>query len=162
MSKWLLPLGTGLQGLGLALIVGGMLAIGAFAAPAIFKQFARAEAGAALTMVFRRYDVVLLISLGLVLVGEALRIVFGSFSLTAPVSIARYVIFAVTAGMMIYSTQVVNADIERMQQAGIHPGATGEGLRFARTHKLSESLYKWEMMGAALLILLTPFVPHKP
>ena len=59
-------------------------------------------------------------------------------------------------------TQVVNADIERMQQAGIHPGATGEGLRFARTHKLSESLYKWEMMGAALLILLTPFVPHKP
>lgn len=159
MGKFLLPLGTGIQNLGLAVIIGGILVVGAFTAPVIFKHFPRHEAGEALTVIFRRFDIVLLVSLGLVVLGEILRIAFGHFSLTAPVSIARYAILAVTAGMLLYSTLSVNAEIERMQQAGIHPGATGEGLRFARTHKLSENLYKASVLGAALLVVLTPFVP---
>ncbi len=152
--------GTALQTLGLALMVGGMLAIGAFCAPVIFKQFPRHEAGAALTIVFRRYDMLLLIALGLVLAGEVGRYLSGVFVSLHWSNLLRYGLIVLLSGLMIYSTQFVNKEIERMQHAGIAPNATPEGIAFSKTHQLSEKIYKAEMLLATLLLLLTPFVPR--
>lgn len=153
--------GSAMQNLGLALIVGGMLAIGAFVAPVIFKQFPRHEAGVALTIVFRRYDILLLVALGLVFAGEAGRYLSGLFANMHWMNLVRYGILVMMGGLMIYSTQVVNKQIEDMQHAGIHPDASPQGIEFAKTHKLSENLYKTEMLLAAVLLLLTPFVPSQ-
>lgn len=156
--NWQISLGTGLQMLGLALMAGGMLAIGAFAAPVMFKQLARPEAGDILTVIFRRYDNVLLVALGIIILGEALRLLPGLLPVTAPLAVARYVILGATVGMVLFSIFKVNADIETMHKAGIRPDTSPQGQVFHETHKLSEGLYKLEMLGAALLILLTPFI----
>lgn len=153
--------GNALQNLGLALMAGGMLAIGAFCAPVIFKAFPRHEAGAALTVVFIRYDVVLLIAMGMVIIGEGLRIFSQHVVLYHPIAYIRYGLMFLLTIALVVSTQIVNPRIQQMQQHGVHPDASQEGIEFAKTHKLSENLYKFEMLLAAGLLLLTPWLPGR-
>ena len=160
MGKWLFPLGCGIQNLGLAVIIGGMLVIGAIAAPVLFREFAaqRHVMGAALTLVFGRFDTVLLVSLGFVALGELLRLKFGSPQPFAPVSLIRHGLMVLMAGGIIYSALVINPSIATMQRAGVRPDASPQGLVFHRTHKLSEALYKGELLAAILVLMLNPFV----
>ena len=153
----LFNLGTGIQMLGLALMIGGMLSIGAFAAPVIFKQVARPEAGDILTTIFRRYDKVLVIALIFVVLGEAFRVLSVQTAWTT-LPLVREVVLVVTVLLLAYSLFGVNAKLEAMHKAGVGYGATAEGQEFLKVHKLSESLFKTEMMGAVIIMLLTPFV----
>ena len=152
--------------LGLALMAGGMLALGAITAPVVFGHFPRADAAPVMALIFRRYDMVLVAALILVWLGELLRLASKLVQGRSILNRLRYGLLIMLSGAMLYSTQVLNADIERMNKAGIHRSyTTVEGLRFERTHKLSESLYKAELLLVVLLILLTPFtqaVPAQP
>ncbi len=153
------PLGTGVQMLGLALMAGGMLALGAFTAPVVFGHFPREAAAPMMAMIFRRYDLVLLGAMALVWLGEWLRWLSKAQLVQSALKKLRYALLALLTGSLLYSTQVLNAEIERMNHAGLHRDlATPQGQRFERTHKLSEGFYKLELLGVALLILLTPFV----
>ncbi|MGE0201173.1 MAG: DUF4149 domain-containing protein [Candidatus Melainabacteria bacterium] len=151
--------GTAIQLAGLALMAGGMLAIGAFAAPVMFKGLSRPEAGDLLTLIFRRYDSVIVTSLGLVLIGELVRVFPGQLTWmsSGPVAWLRTALLVVLLAAGLYTTMVLNPQIERMHAAGIHPGGSPEGLQFSRVHKTSENLYKLEMALSLLLILLTPY-----
>lgn len=160
-ASQLTALGSGLQNVGLALMVGGMLAIGAFCAPVIFKHFPRHEAGAALTVIFMRFDKVLLGALVLMLMGEALRFCSQQFVWQTPLGYLRLALMLVLAGLMLFATLKVNPSIATMQSRGISPNATPEGIQFAKTHQLSESLYKAQMLLALGLLLLTPWVGTK-
>jgi hypothetical protein len=147
-----------MQMLGFSLMAGGMLALGAFTAPVVFSHFPRQEAGPVMALIFRRYDVVLLVALGLVLIGEALRWASKQFAFKSWLAWLRAVLLAgLTAGLL-YSTLSVNASIEQMNKAGWHRGyTTAQGRQFEAAHKLSESLYKLELLMVVLLILITPF-----
>lgn len=163
LTHTFLPLGSSLQNTGLALMVGGMLALGAFSAPAVFGHFPRHEAGLVMAQIFRRYDIVLLVALGLVWVGEWLRRCSRQVAIKTPVALVRYLLLAALSVSLLYATQVVNARIEQMNQAGLHRDfLTPQGREFEQTHKLSESLYKADMLMALFLVLLTPFVTRKP
>jgi hypothetical protein len=152
------PLGTALQMLGLALMVGGMLALGAFTAPVVFGQFPRAVAAPVMALIFRRYDIVLLVALGLLWLGEGLRTVVYRLSMRCPLMLLRLLIMVGLTGCLLVSTLFVNADIERMNRAGLHRNPlTIERRHFEAEHKQSESLYKVQLLLAILLILLTPF-----
>lgn len=162
-SPVLYPLGSGLQMLGLALMAGGMLALGAITAPVVFGHFSRADAAPVMALIFRRYDMVLVGALLLVWLGEFLRCLRTEGRTSTLLNRVRYGLLILLSGAMLYSTQVLNADIERMNKAGVHRSfTTVEGLRFERTHKLSESLYKGELLLVVLLILLTPFTSGNP
>ncbi len=157
-QKWFAT-GTAMQTLGLALILGGIFTLGALIAPVMFGTFPREEAGAALTVVFRRFDRVVLICLGLIVVGEVLRLWAHGFSFpTGLLASLRYVLMGLVAVSIIISTQVIDPKIEAMHQAGVRPDATEQGLEFNRIHKQSEKLYKGEMVGVLLILLLTPFI----
>ncbi|HEY9688311.1 MAG TPA: DUF4149 domain-containing protein [Coleofasciculaceae cyanobacterium] len=155
------PVGTGVQLVGLALMTGGMLALGAFTAPVVFGQLPREQAGPIMATIFRRYDVVLLVALGLTLLGEAMRVVSKCAATVSKLSIVRYVLMALLAAGILFSTLKVNADIERMNRAGWHRDYSSQGRTFEATHKLSESLYKVDMLAALLLLILTPFTGFK-
>lgn len=151
--------GTAVQLLGLALMVGGMLALGAFTAPIVFGQLPRETAAPIMAMIFRRYDIVLLVALGLVALGEALRFAVRRFSLKCPLIVIRWVLLIGLGGSLLYSTLVVNADIERFNKAGVHRSPlTQAGHQFESRHKLSESLYKLDLLMAVLLLLMSPFL----
>lgn len=161
--KPLFPLGTGLQMLGFALMAGGMLALGAFTAPLVFGQFSREAAAPVMAMIFRRYDLVLLGAMALAWVGELLRWASREPLAKSWLKTVRYGLLVLLTSAMLYSTQVLNADIERMNKAGQHRDLTTlQGQQFERTHKLSEGFYKLELLGVVLLILMTPFVSAKP
>lgn len=153
------PLGSGLQTLGLGLMAGGMLALGAFTAPQVFGNFPREAAGPVMATIFRRFDIVLLVCLGLVWVGELLRCCGGlkPFVKNHLHKIRACLLLALTLGVF-YSTLKVNADIARFNREGVHREfLSAKGRQFEKTHKLSETLYKVDLLLAVLLILLTPF-----
>ncbi len=156
--SFLTPLGTGLQGLGLALLVGGLLALGAFTAPVLFKSFARPEAGDAMMTIFKRYDIILLVSIGLIVGGEICRWIPTGMPAMSFFVIARYVIILVLVGMTAFSTLGLTPKMVKMY--GDPSFRTEVELRetFNKTHKLSERLAKMELLLGVILLLMTPFV----
>lgn len=139
--------------------------MGAFVAPTAFGSLPHPEAAALMGALFHRYDRVLLVALGLLWFGEILqwgrsRLCFIS---RRPLSLLRaLLLLGLTAGLLT-AILGVNPAIERMQRAGLQrTSSTAEGRRFDRTHRLSENLYKADLLLAALLLLLTPFTLIDP
>lgn len=150
------PAGTALQGLGLGLMVGGMTALGAVTTRLLFGALGRQDGGPLMTDIFMAFDIILLVALGLVVAGELLR----WFSHRLPVSrcnVARWILLLALAGGLLYSTQVLNPGIQRMNLQGIHPDETAQGQLFSQHHERSESVYKLNLLLSAALLLLMPF-----
>jgi Domain of unknown function (DUF4149) len=156
-------LGLLAQLLALALMIGGMLALGAFTAPVVFSRLPRPAAAALMGVLFRRYDTVLLVALGLLWLGQ---IPLGMARLRAgwrpgskrALAFVKFTLLLGLSGTMLYSTLVVNPKIERFQQAGIHREAGSvAGRAFDRLHQTSESLYKMDLLLALLFLSLIPF-----
>jgi uncharacterized membrane protein len=157
VASILFPAGTGLQSVGLALLIGGMLALGAFTAPVLFKQFARPEAGEAMMVIFRRFDLVVLAAVAMVVIGEILRLAASGIPNLTVISGFRYGLMILLVSLTLYSVMGVNARLENLQKAGMMQSAPEYRQDFQRLHKFSEQLYKAEMMAALLLLVLTPF-----
>lgn len=149
-------LGTTLFVFGLALAIGGMLALGAFTAPLVFKSLPRDEAGILMGQIFQRYDKVLLVALALCAIGEVLRWAGGIGQMGL-----REAVFGIFAGLMLYSTLSLTPQIQTYQTQKATPGFQGwdsaAGQHFDKIHKQAESLYKLELLLAVLLIVLTPY-----
>jgi hypothetical protein len=155
----LLGIGMVLETLGLALMIGGMLALGAFVAPAVFGHFPREEAGKVMTLIFRRYDYILLPSVGLIALGEILRTWVHGYS-THIVARVRYVVFIILVVLSLFSILVVNPKIEAYQHAGALRGVGAEGIAFDSLHRKSEALYKSELLLAIILLILVSIPPR--
>lgn len=166
-TLWLQPLGQSLSALGLALIIGGILALGAFTAPVLFQHFERAEAGSAMTVIFRRYDVVMTVALLLVLVGEGLQtLMVSGLSVIAAVQPAQWlmnarllalVLMAVLMGINLFH---YNPQLEAAQKQGVAllPANDPAVVAFNLTHVVSEKLYKGAFVMAMLLLLSMPWL----
>ncbi|WP_303674240.1 DUF4149 domain-containing protein [Vampirovibrio chlorellavorus] len=158
------PTGTALQGIGLAIMAGGMLALGAFTAPTVFHTLPREEAAPLMAQIFTRFDTVLQMALGLALLGEALRrAARPSLWIQGLGGRLRLVILALLTVTLLYATVVVNPQITELNRAGVQRNlTTAQGQRFERVHRLSENLYKLDLLLVLLLLILTPFVDARP
>jgi hypothetical protein len=155
------PLGTALQLLGLAMLIGGLLALGAFTAPVLFKQFARPEAGQAMTVIFRRYDAVVLLAGLLVFVGEALRILAVGRLLTVGLwlPLFRLIVLLVLVALTVFTTQSLNPKLQAMQEAEAYTAGRHTGSHsFQQLHKQSEQLSKLQLLLSVVVLGLTPFI----
>lgn len=157
LPAWAFPAGSALQTLGLALMVGGMLALGAFTAPVVFHQLPRPMAAPVMATIFTRYDIVVLVALGMTIMGEVLRKASCLVPCRSRLSITRKVMLGLLTLSVLYSTTCINPRIEQMNLAGLHRDASEAGQQFDKLHKRSEQLYKLELLLAVLLLLLTPF-----
>jgi Domain of unknown function (DUF4149) len=168
LQPLLQPMGQTISGLGLALIIGGVIALGAFTAPILFRQFDRPEAGAAMTLIFRRYDRVLLVATVLVLVGEGLQwaAVWCPSMVAGPVWLlaVRGVSLVGLVGLMAANLLVYNPRLEAAQKQGVALLAPADPavMAFNQTHMLSEKLYKLAFALAAVLLLTMPWVSVVP
>ena len=154
-----LPAGSALQSVGLALMVGGMLALGATTAPAVFGSLPRDQAAPLMAHIFIRYDLVLSLALGAVILGEMLRYLSREVSARSRLNWVRYALLILLSVGTYYSTDVLNPQIARLNQCGAHRDLqTKTGQQFDALHKRSEQVYKLDMMLALLLLVLTPFV----
>jgi Domain of unknown function (DUF4149) len=144
-----LKLGVCFQQLGLALMIGGLLALGAFTAPVLFRQFDRDAAGQAMTVIFRRYDWVLLAGAGLVVVGEVVRTTAQPFS-TTPTGWARVALTGVLAVLVVSSTFGTNK-----QLTDLYAQNQQDTPAFQLAHKQSEGLAKGQLLTGVVLLILS-------
>jgi Domain of unknown function (DUF4149) len=133
--------------LAVALWLGGLLALGAIAAPVVFARVALPASADAMTVVFRRFDVVAMGSAVVVLGAEA-----AMWLASAPFAALdrwRVAVGALAGAIAAFEATAVSPRIAAVHAAGFVRGVAGGGLELARLHDVAESCGKAE---AALLV----------
>jgi uncharacterized membrane protein len=129
-----------------AVWLGGMLALGAIAAPVVFRIVPAPTSADAMTLVFRRFDSVAMSCAAIVLVVEALRgVLLGVGRLDA----ARMAVAALASALAIVEGTWLSPAIEALHRAGAIRGYGASGLELEAKHHLAELGGK----GQAVLLL---------
>ncbi len=139
--------------LALSLMIGGMLALGAFVAPAIFGNLPLDEAAKVMTLIFRRYDGVMFVGLILIVFGEVVRMAT-SDAFSRLVHRIRYVGVVLLVCLSLFSLFVVNPKIAQFQHQGVVRGVGKAGIALDQTHRQAEMLYKTELSLEVLILIL--------
>jgi hypothetical protein len=137
----------------LALWVGGLVALGACAAPIVFHVVPAPLSGDAMGAVFRRFDAIAISCAVVVLGSEAVRIRVAA----VPASIAertRTALAVVAAAAGIYGGTRLSPAIVALHAAGAVRGFGVDGAELERLHGLAEAVAKVEVSAGLLLLAL--------
>jgi uncharacterized membrane protein len=122
--------------LGVVLWLGGLLALGAIAAPVVFSTVAMPASADAMSVVFRRFDAVATSCAAVVLASEAARVLarvpFG------PVDHVRAGASAVAGSLALFVAASVSPRIAALHAAGVARGLGDAGAKLARLHDTAE------------------------
>jgi len=145
MPNWLHVLFNGLYHLGLALWIGGAVALGALAAPVLFGALPRQQAGSIFGPTLRRFAKLRLFAVALMIVGAgAKHVVFESFA-KSPWIALRWLLIAILAFTVVYEIGILHPAMERLR---------GDPA-FQRLHKRSEGLMKATLAVAVMALFLS-------
>ena len=137
----------------LAIWVGGLVALGACAAPLVFKIVPAPLSGEAMGAVFRRFDVVA-ISCAIVVLGcEAVRIWVRDGAATTAERL-RGLLVVTAAGAAIYGGVELSPSIVALHAAGAVRGLGENGVKLDRIHDLAEGVAKVEVTVGFFLLFL--------
>jgi len=137
--------------LAIAVWLGGLVALGAIAAPVVFSIVSLPTAADAMTVVFRRFDIVAMTCAAVILVSEALRALGGRFD---RVDIARWVVSLVAAVAAVVEGTEVSPRIAALHSAGVSRGLGSGGMELARLHGVAELLGKAQVSFLAVAVAL--------
>lgn len=147
----------------LALWVGGIVALGACAAPVVFSKVELPLAGDTMGTIFRRFDKIAMGSAMVLLLAEAIRAWFRPARATL-MGGARGLLSLAAAGCAVYVGLVSSPRIWELHQSGVVRGQGALGAELERVHHLAEILGKTSvLLGLALIVLhvvtLRPALP---
>ncbi len=138
--------------LAVALWLGGLLSLGAIAAPVVFSVVPLPTSADAMTVVFRRFDLVAMACGAVVLVSEAARTVarlpFGR------VDALRVAAAVLAAALAVYEGTYVSPRIAMLHMGGAIRGVGDAGVELSRLHDVAEACGKGEIV---LLVVLLVF-----
>jgi hypothetical protein len=145
----------------LAIWIGGLVALGACAAPLVFKIVPAPVSGEAMGAVFRRFDMIA-ISCAIVVLGcEAVRIWVREGSATTSERL-RGLLAVTAAGAAIYGGIELSPSIVALHAAGAVRGVGENGVKLDRIHDLAEAVAKVEVaVGFFLLALQVSTLPRQ-
>jgi hypothetical protein len=132
--------------LAISVWLGGLVALGALAAPVIFSMVPLGNAADAMTVVFRRFDSVAMACAVVVLLSEAARM--AGRPRPSRRDVARGVISALAAIAAVLEATQVSPRIAELHSEGVSRGLGARGMDLANLHKLAE------LFGQAELVLL--------
>lgn len=142
--------------LGMAVWVGGIVALGAIAAPTLFRRLPRHDAGALFGPMLRIFEKVSLGAAVLAVTGAAATAYLGGQNANLAVVIRYVALFAMCA-LLFAANTLIHPAIRKVQEANPNVSALPETdparQRFQMLHKLSERL----MMGQLLFGLVVLF-----
>jgi putative copper export protein len=138
--------------LALAVWLGGLVALGAVAAPIVFSHVSWPQSADAMSLVFRRFDLLAMSCGVVVLVTEAAR-AFGGHPF-ARVDHVRALASLVAAAAAVYEGVSVSPRIAALHEAGAIRGAGVQGLELSHLHDIAEALGKTEVVLLAAVIVL--------
>jgi uncharacterized membrane protein len=138
--------------LAVAVWLGGLVALGAIAAPIVFSVVTMPQSADAMTMVFRRFDLVSMSCAAVALAAEATRAV-------ARVPFARldHARAAATVGAALLATYEgtsVSPRIAVLHMSGAVRGLGPAGLELSRLHDVAEACGKAELAMLVLVVAL--------
>lgn len=144
--------------LGMAIWVGGIVALGAIAAPTLFRRLPRPEAGALFSPMLRIFEKVSLGAAVLAVTGAAAKAFIGGQNLNVW-ALLRYVSLFVMCVLLFAATSLVHPAIRKVQEAnpGISalPETDPARARFQMLHKLSERLMMGQLAFGLVVLLFT-------
>jgi len=147
--------------LALAIWIGGLVALGACAAPLVFKIVPAPVSGEAMGAVFRRFDLIAISSAIVVLACEAVRIWVREGSATTSERL-RGLLAVTAAGAAIYGGVELSPSIVALHAAGAVRGLGENGVKLDRIHDLAEAVAKVEVaVGFFLLALHISTLPRQ-
>jgi hypothetical protein len=136
--------------LAVAVWLGGLVALGAVAAPVVFSIVPWPSSADAMSVVFRRFDGVAMASAAIVVGTEAvramLRLPFGWLDHGRALASVLAAAGAVVEGI------AISPRIAALHAAGAVRGVDGPGLELARLHDLAETCGKTELVLLALVV----------
>jgi hypothetical protein len=137
--------------LAIAVWLGGLVALGAIAAPVVFSIVSLPTAADAMTVVFRRFDLVAMTCAAAILVSEALCALGGRFD---RVDILRSAVSSVAAGSAVFEGIEVSPRIAELHAAGVSRGLGSGGIELARLHGVAELLGNAQVSFLAVAVAL--------
>ena len=154
--------------LAIALWLGGMLALGAIAAPVVFARVALPSSADAMTVVFQRFDVLAIASAAAVLVAEGAIFVSSAISsmtssaVGSAVSSARFTArdlwrvgaAALAGGIAVVEATAVAPRIAALHAAGVLRGIGSGGMELGRLHDIAEGCGKAEVVLLVAVVVL--------
>ncbi|HMJ52785.1 MAG TPA: DUF4149 domain-containing protein [Polyangiaceae bacterium] len=145
----------------LAIWIGGLVALGACAAPLVFKIVPAPFSGEAMGAVFRRFDMIAMSCAVVVLGCEAVRIWVREGSATTAERL-RGLLAVTAAGAAIYGGVELSPSIVALHAAGAVRGLGENGVKLDRIHDLAEAVAKVEVtVGFFLLALQVLTLPRQ-
>lgn len=143
MPNWLYLLFHFLYTLGLAVWIGGAVALGALAAPKLFSALPRAEAGAIFGPILRRFSRVRLAAVALILVGAGVQHWKWETHAATPWIAIRWTAIAFLTITVAYEITVLEPALARRDE------------RFGALHRRSEVLMKASLIAALVALFLS-------
>jgi hypothetical protein len=135
-----------------AVWLGGLVALGVVVAPTIFALVSMPASADAMTMVFRRFDVLAMSSAAVVLTTEALRAV--ARVPFARIDHARAAVSVLAAAAAVLEGASVSPRIAELHAVGALRGRGADGIELDRLHHLAEMLGKAEVLVLVVLVAL--------
>lgn len=137
---------------GVALWLGGMLTLGALVAPVVFTIVPAPTSADAMTIVFRRFDVVAVTCSAAMLASEIWRV--RAAEKISRIEIARGVSLAIAALLALVEALVVSPRIAELHRAGAVRGLGDLGQKLESMHALAEAISKTEALSLAIFLML--------
>ncbi len=157
MPNWTFILINALYHLGLALWIGGAIALGALAAPVLFRALPRAQAGGLFGPILRRFARLRVLALLLIVVGEGAKfLVYETHAATVWITL-RWAAIAFLALELVYEIGYQERIMERLRQE-MGPDAAADDprrLAFGRLHQRAERLIRVSILAALLALVLS-------
>jgi len=135
-----------------ALWLGGIVALGALAAPAVFSTVALPASADAMVIVFRRFDMLAMTCAAIVLATEALRRA-GRRALERW-DVARAAVSVAAAAAAVFQGTSVSPRIAELHAAGVIRGLGASGADLSHMHDVAEACGKAQVFLLAVLVIL--------
>jgi hypothetical protein len=144
--------GSVLALLAVSVWMGGLVALGALAAPVVFAIVALPASADAMTVVFRRFDMVAMGCAAVILATEAAR---AGLRLTSPrLDRARALVSLVAAAFAVFEGTRISPRIAQLHAEGVLRGLGPGGRELSRLHDLAETCGQLQLALLTLVIVL--------
>ncbi|HEY0141808.1 MAG TPA: DUF4149 domain-containing protein [Thermoanaerobaculia bacterium] len=156
MPNWLHLLTNFLYHLGLALWIGGALALGALVAPLLFRTLPRLDAGRLFGTILRRFARLRLAAIVLVIIAAAVKHFVWETNASVWIAV-RWAAIAFLAFAVLYEVGFLERALEARrvhltpEMPEDHPDRRG----FQQLHRRAEGLMKVSVLAAAVAMLLS-------
>jgi uncharacterized membrane protein len=142
VPNWLHLVTSLLYHLGLAIWIGGAIALGALAAPALFRELPRPQAGGIFGVILRRFARLRLAALVMIILAAAIKyLVWESHTRSIWIGI-RWAAISVMAATVLYEIFYLEGAIEKRDE------------RFPKLHKRAERLMSLSVLAALVAMFL--------